>query len=465
MTGWDSSAPASHTAPATAAGSGGIRVGRARLLSTVLTPVVRYMAGRYLRLSPACSAGLPAPDVNSTYTLYLHIPFCESLCPYCAFNRFLFDEHKARDYYRQLRREMLLVRDLGYRFASLYVGGGTPTILLDELCETLDVARSLFGPMSVSCETNPNHLSAEYTTQLSKRVHRLSVGVQSFQDDLLKQMDRFHKFGSAAETLDRIRAAAPLFPSLNVDMIFNLPHQTEAMLRQDIETVIACGAQQTTFYPLVTSPSLGASLKSSVGQVEYSREARYYGIVLEMLQPEFEPLSVWTFLRDGTRALLDEYIVDTEEYVGLGSGGFSYLDGTLYVNTFSLQEYARAIEGGHLSISSCKHYGKGEQMRYRWMMELFGLHFDPQSFKRSFGSTLERSLFMEMLFMRLAGCFSQTDGGTLRLTPLGKYLSLVMMREFFAGVNRVRDQARQALNEEERAMCALAPQSAHTGSR
>ena len=201
-----------------------VGVGLSRLISQyVLTPYLQHTTRRYLRLEPAGLKTLPAPRPDRSYTLYAHVPFCESLCPYCSFNRFLFDEDSARRYFQRLREEMRMAHRLGYRFSSLYIGGGTPTILVDELAETIDLARELFPLQEVSCETNPNHLTPEIIQKLEGRVQRLSVGVQSFDDELLKEMGRFWKFGSGEETLARIRAAAPHFPSLNVDMIYNFP--------------------------------------------------------------------------------------------------------------------------------------------------------------------------------------------------------------------------------------------------
>lgn len=425
-----------------------------QILSThILTPYLKRMTRRYLRFEAARLTHLPGAQPGKAYTLYLHVPFCESLCHYCSFNRFIFDEDKAHAYFRRLRQEMRMAHELGYRFSSLYIGGGTPTVLIDELCETIDLARELFPIGDVSCETNPNHLTPDNIERLKNRVQRLSVGVQSFDDDLLKQMGRHQKFGSGQEILARIRAAAPHFLSLNVDMIFNFPQQTEKILRRDIEMVISSGAQQTTFYPLMTSPSVARSLDRTVGRVDYGREARYYEVILEYLQKEFKPMSAWTFLRQGT-GMIDEYIVDSDEYVGLGSGAFSYLDGSLYVNTFSLREYAQAIDTGRMSVSSSQSYGKREKMRYRFMMELFSLRFDRRHFRDIFHMQPEIGLFIEMMFMFLVGSFASISKNVITLTPRGKYLSVVMMREFFSGVNNVRDEARKALSEDEQ-MCAF----------
>jgi coproporphyrinogen III oxidase-like Fe-S oxidoreductase len=277
--------------------------------------------------------------------------------------------------------------------------------------------------------------------------------VQSFDDRLLVEMGRYQKFGSGVEILEKIRFAAPHFPSLNVDMIYNFPNQTEEILRHDIEMVRSSGAQQTTFYPLMTSPSVSKSLDRSVGKVDYGREARLYEIVLDELGHDFKPMSAWTFLRMGT-GMLDEYIVESEEYVGLGAGAFSFLEGTLYVNTFSPREYVRAIDAGRMSVSTRQSYGKREQMRYRFMMELFGLRFDRGRFQKSFGTPVELGLSIEMLFMFMTGSIAKVKRDAYFMTPRGKYLSVVMMREFFSGVNNVRDEARKALSEDER-LCAF----------
>jgi coproporphyrinogen III oxidase-like Fe-S oxidoreductase len=198
----------------------------------------------------------------------------------------------------------------------------------------------------------------------------------------------------------------------------------------------------------MTSPSVARNLARTVGKVNHLREAKFYEIILNTLQSEFKPMSAWTFLRAGT-GMIDEYIVEGEEYVGIGSGAFSYLDGTLYVNTFSLRQYGKDIEAGRMSVSARQRYAKREQMRYRFMMELFGLRFDRQRFQRSFDVPAERGLWLEMLFMALAGGFARFTPDSIFLTPRGKYLSVVLMREFFSGVNNVRDLARAALTDEE----------------
>ena len=425
----------------------------------MLTAVVRQCTKSYLKLNPTDDARVPAPKPGQKYMLYMHVPFCERLCPYCSFNRFPFAEDRARPYFASMRKEMMMLKELGYDFESLYVGGGTPTIMIDELCDTIDMARETFSIGEVSSETNPNHLIPSYLDKLQGRVQRLSVGVQSFDNDLLKQMDRYDKYGSGAEILERIGEASPYFTSLNVDMIFNFPAQTEDILINDIERVVESGTSQTTFYPLMASPSVARQLARTVGRVDYTRERTYYEIISELLaggpDPLFEHGSAWTFNKRGTGAagedaMIDEYVVDYEEYPAIGSGGITYLGDNLFVNTFSVNDYNAAIAAGRMSLMGKTTFSLRDRMRYRFMMQLFGLRLDKRQFERDFGCTVEAGLPVEMAFMKASGAFDRDTRDELTLTPKGRYLMVVMMRQFFIGVNNLRDQARAALVGEER---------------
>jgi len=421
------------------------------LTERILTTALRYTNRRVLRVSVGKDVALPPPRAGRPYMLYVHVPFCQRLCPYCSFNRFPFAEEAARAYFDSLREEMRRVADLGYPCSSVYVGGGTPTILVDELVETLDLARALFPVEEVSCETNPNHLIPEVVDPLTERVQRFSVGVQSFDDRLLRQMDRYDKYGSGREILERLQGVAGRFHSLNVDMIFNFPSQTLESLLRDTEMLRISGANQTTFYPLMTSPAVRRVLARKVGRVSYTREHLYYRALCEALDGAFEPATAWTFSRRAGE-MIDEYIVDYEEYVGVGSGAFSYLDGAIYVNTFSLREYGERVRTRGFSVSAFRRFPRREQMRYRFMMGLFGLRLDKQAFRERFGVGVDEGLRAEMAFFRAVGAFDRDDPECLTLTPKGRYLLVAMMREFFAGVNNFRDQARAALPPDERAL-------------
>ena len=168
----------------------------------------------------------------------------------------------------------------------------------------------------------------------------------------------------------------------------------------------------------------------------------------------YKASSAWTFTKSDSK-LIDEYIVEYEQYVGAGSGAFSYLNGKLFVNTFSLNQYENLIKRGISPVFAEKSFSTRDQMRYRMMMELFDLSLDKSKFKKDFGVSIDQALFPEMLFLKLAGAFSKNTSNILKVSNNNRYLMIVMMRQFFANVNILRDQARFALPADERLMCVV----------
>jgi coproporphyrinogen III oxidase-like Fe-S oxidoreductase len=420
-----------------------------RMLTLYLRPVMHSL----LKIRQAEGLRLPDARPNRAYSLYVHIPFCETLCPYCSFNRFSYREGLAREYFKDLRTELDLVSDQGYQFDTVYIGGGTPTILIDELAGLIDEIKDRFGVREVSCETNPNHLVPGIIDRLEGRVDRLSVGVQSFTPEILRSVHRLEKFGSPEQMLDRIAYAAPMFPTFNIDMIFNFPGQTGSMIRQDIETVIASSANQVTFYPLMVSRSVKRSI-GAMGKYDPMTELGMYRIIQHEISRAFKPQSVWTFTRQ-QHHLIDEYIASHEEYLGVGSGSFSYLDGRLFVNTFSLAAYHDAVTHQRIPLTGARGFSRAEQMRYRFLMQFFDGQLDRARFTRDFGITPETGLWKEMLFMKLFGAIHSDADGSYHLDPEKQYLVVVMMREFFNSVNQLRDQARRSLSTDEQLLCQV----------
>ena len=428
------------------------------LSERLLSNIVKVMNSHYLDMKPA-QGKLPGPNPGQRYMLYAHVPFCERLCPYCSFNRFPFQEDKARAYFDNLRTEMRMLADMGYNFDSMYVGGGTPTILMDELAETIRQARYLFDIQEVSSETNPNHLIPSHLEQLQGMVQRLSVGVQSFDNGLLKQMDRYKKYGSGEEIFERIQAAKSHFDLINVDMIFNFPSQTEEILRSDLEKIRACGAQQTTFSPLYVSHGTQQKMAQTLGKLDYPREYEFYKIIDETLaggeNPDFHRSTLWTFTRkdantDASAPQIEEYQTNYDDYPAIGSGSITHLAGALYVNHFSIADYNAAIESGKMSIMGKAAMSKRSLMRYSFLVNLYKLRLDKRAFKREFGCSVEAGLPAEMAFMALNGAFATNNADELTLTPRGRYLVVVMYRKFLSGMNNLREQARACLSGAER---------------
>jgi coproporphyrinogen III oxidase-like Fe-S oxidoreductase len=413
------------------------------LVEKLITYVARRKNESYLQFSSPAIPEVTRQTSNTPALLYVHIPFCEELCPYCSFNRVVFREDIARLYFEALRKEIIMYRELGYAFEGLYVGGGTPTVLIDELAAILALIKQTYPVKEISVETNPNHLTeANLRILKASGVNRLSVGVQTFDNDLLKAIERFHKYGSGEEIGERIRTTQGIFQTLNIDMIFNFPLQTLAILEKDLSTLVNLGVDQITYYPLMVSTSTEAAMKRKLGVVDYDRGRSFYEMIIAMLSPHYRPSTAWCFSR--SEAPIDEYVVNYEEYAGLGSGSIGYLGGIAYANTFDIMEYIAKINNGIMPITGKKVFSLKERLRYDFLMKLFGMTLDLRYLAARYGTSIYKYLWPEITFFLLVGGLRK-QGGVLSLTKKGRYYWVLMMREFFIGVNNFRDFCRAEL--------------------
>lgn len=419
-------------------------------MQTLLTYALRRMNRRYMSFEEApVTNALPEPTPGRVYLLYLHIPFCEVLCPFCPFHRVEYQPERTKRYYGVLRKEIERATADGYRFGELYVGGGTPTVMPEQLAETIELVRRHHPISRVSVETNPDDLADPRLSRLREAgVNRLSVGVQSLDDAMLRAMQRYEKFGSSADIQERIATVTQEFDTVNVDMIFNVPGQTDESLARDLATLTdRLGVDQVSWYPLMTAHATRKSMEKHIGEVDFSREGElYHRIAAHMLDAGYVRSSAWCFSRSGSM-MIDEYITEEEEYLGLGSGAFSYLRGTLYASTFSINHYLRLADGGGTGIVRSRQMGERDQMRYYLLMFLFSGSLDLEAAERRFHGRFRRVLFPELTALRLARAVRR-DGSRLQLTERGYYLWVMMMREFFIGVNVFRDEMRHLIRHE-----------------
>ncbi len=369
-------------------------------------------------------------------SLYVHIPFCRTLCPFCCFNRYLLDETKARRYFVNLKREVELYIEHGFHFSDVYFGGGTPTVMMEELIDFLDFLKRCFNVKQISLETTHREINKETLDALKKAgVNRLSIGVQSFDNDLLRAMGRL--VGSGEEAIEKLKMAQGQFDTVNADFIFNFPTQTTAQFEKDVTTFKALGIDQATFYPLMPSPHKKTRLERRFNQVDTKHEKDFYDIILrELYQGGYKASTAWCFSR-GDR-LIDEYIIDYDDYIGVGAGSVGFLNGDFFVNTFSLERYDQLISQGKLPLVRWRRLSEREYLRYYMLTKLFGMSLDPQRFRQRFNSDVNRKLWWELTFFRRCGLVK--DNGTINVTPKGMYTLCVMQKEFFAALNTLRER-------------------------
>jgi len=231
------------------------------------------------------------------------------------------------------------------------------------------------------------------------------------------------------------------FDAVNVDMIYDLPGQTREMVREDVRILRDLGMDQLTFYPLMDG---GTDSWRTLRRTDRRKQRRLYYEIVLALGGEYEPVSAWCFSR--RKGTPDEYIVTHDEYAGLGSGAFGYLNGALYANSFDVEEYIETLGDGRLPIVADVKVPDHAQIRYDLLMRLFSGSFDASLMEGKYGKALARGLWKELLLFRAAGTIVRRDGRYL-LTPRGRYHMVILMREFFAGTNRMREFLGRGLSD------------------
>ncbi|HZF69456.1 radical SAM protein, partial [Sulfuricurvum sp.] len=282
------------------------------VIEQIASAVMKRAVKKYLRLVPSTISLPPASD-EIPRLLYIHIPFCLTLCPYCSFHKFRFDEPSAKRYFELLHDEMRMVHALGYRFDSIYFGGGTTTILPHELGNTIDLAKSLFSIREVSCESDPSHLNDLEDADLYGKIDRLSIGIQSFNDRHLQKIGRYKKFGSGDEQYAKVSAVLGDFPIVNIDMIYNYPDQSEEELHREIDTILRLRPSQVTFYPLMYAPGIRENLSKRWGVLSNTKDADFYRIITERMSEVYTQRSSWAWSLS-SEGIIDEYVIKRSEY-------------------------------------------------------------------------------------------------------------------------------------------------------
>lgn len=407
------------------------------MLANLFGFMTRREGKKFLKLSPEIDDSVITPSGfgENGLSLYIHIPFCRTLCPFCCFNRYLFKEDKARRYFRHLKKELDIYIERGFKFPDFYFGGGTPTLLMDELIGFIEYLKQNFEVKRISLETTPNEVNRENIASLKAAgINRLSIGVQSFDKDILRFMGRLSC--SKEELEEKLLMAQGEFDTLNVDFVFNFPSQTLEKFEADVDTFKKLGIDQATFYPLMASPHKKNTLERRFNRVDTSREKKFYEVILRDVYAEgYKASTVWCFSK-GER-MIDEYIIDFDDYIGIGAGSVSMLKENFYVNSFSLERYGEFLNSNRLPIVGWRKLSEDEYLRYYLLTKLFGMEIDKEKFYLRFDADIHHKLRSELLFLKLFGLVEEEE--KIKVTPKGMYPVSVMMKEFFASLNNLRE--------------------------
>jgi coproporphyrinogen III oxidase-like Fe-S oxidoreductase len=371
---------------------------------------------------------------NKTYSLYIHIPFCENLCEFCFFHKFPYNENNIIKYYKALIDEIDLISKKDFKINNVYIGGGTPTIYLPGLINLLEKVNNTFNVQSISIETDPFHINEQAIKLLKNaNVNRLSIGIQSFNEHVLNKAGRINKT-SIEEMEGNIRTACEVFETVNIDLIFNFKKQNIRHINFDMEKVLELCPQQITYYPIMEH---NKRLFDDI--VNTNRERKIYYYIIDNLQKFYSMNSVWSFALKNN--IYDEYLVDNLEFLCAGCGAFGYYQGILYANSFNLDNYINKINKGRLPIVAYKKLNSFEKIMYLLTIKLYSLKFNKYEITKTLDNG-DNKIYRSLInYLKMANII-HIDKDYISLTKHGLYHWLNVMKHFYINVNTLREFCR-----------------------
>jgi coproporphyrinogen III oxidase-like Fe-S oxidoreductase len=358
------------------------------------------------------------------FGLYLHIPFCRQICPYCPYNKELYHPEVAERYTKAVIKEIDIYSTLigNKPVASFYIGGGTPTTMLhsgiDKILEHIFKAFNMQS--DIHMESHPNDLSLDNLNTISQMgVKHLSMGVEALHNHHLKTLHRPYNVRQVMTAVDR--AVSNGFQCVNVDTIFALPNQTYSEVQQAGHLLIEMGVDQIAAYPIFRFPyTKWAQIvkEKNYKNASIFKKRKMLGILEKIFYDAgFERTSVWAFTRKGVPKYCS---VTVPLYVGLGASGGSYLRDIFYLNTFNATEYIRALESGRLPIALSLDLTEAMQMAGWLYWRIYETRFKRSDFKKRFGKEFDKIYGKYMKLLSLVG-FLEEDGDEIVLSDNGTY--------------------------------------------
>ena len=277
---------------------------------------------------------------NKVKSLYIHIPFCEHLCDYCDFPKLQYFRNFAKDYLVALKKELDSYHIDKNDIQTIYVGGGTPTALEDDLfLELLKIIKPYSeGVKEYTFEANPESLSKEKLQMMKEyHVNRLSIGVESTNDDVLKAINRHHTFKDVQTAVLNARNLG--FDNINVDLIIGLPQVSKSLLIKDLDNVLTLNVDHISCYSLSVHPNTVFGIKK-IEEPSGDLARDYYDIVEDkLLKNGFIHYEISNWCKPGKESLHNFTYWKDEQYYGIGLGASGYIDDIRYTNTRNIQKY------------------------------------------------------------------------------------------------------------------------------
>lgn len=280
----------------------------------------------------------------SCVSLYIHIPFCSTLCPFCDFTKLTVNDARFQDYITACCNEIKhYYKTPKIQLTSIFFGGGTPSLLptlfLKQLLKTVQATFDCSDLQEITLEANPEDISKEYLQALSDlKVTRISLGVQTFNDDECKFLGRGHTTKQSHEALKLIKSFSF---DLNIDLMFGLPNTSIKNLHHSLNTSVMYNPTHISTYSLTIEPGT-LFFRDNVKKATSDEDYTYYSYIIDFLtQHHFFQYEVSSFAKPGYECLHNKRYWQFEPYIGVGLGAHSLLNSYRYHTTSSLHNYLK----------------------------------------------------------------------------------------------------------------------------
>ncbi|MBX4150020.1 radical SAM family heme chaperone HemW [Paenibacillus sp. FSL W7-1279] len=379
-----------------------------------------------------------------TEAVYIHIPFCTNKCFYCDFNSYVLKDQPVMDYLRALDKEMELTVQANPpgRIKSIFVGGGTPTVLKpDEMEYFLQSVKRHFPEWSddieFSMEANPGTTDLEKLSVMREGgVNRISFGVQAFQNSLLTGIGRIHDTDDVYRSLENARRAG--FDNMSIDLMFGLPNQTLDMLAESVDKALELGLPHYSIYSLkVEENTLFHTMyqRNQLPLPDEEDELNMYLLLMERMQAAgYKQYEISNFAKPGFESRHNMTYWRNEDYYGLGAGAHGYIGRQRHVNIKGVNPYNEAANQGLPRLESFE-VSREEAMEDFLMVGLRVLDGVSRSrFRQQFGISMEEVFAGPLNKMVGAGLLDSTDDG-YKLSSKGILFGNDVFAEFIGSLS------------------------------
>lgn len=288
--------------------------------------------------------------------LYIHIPFCDKICNYCDFTAFQGANSKIEEYVEALNKEIELKGNKDFLIDSIFIGGGTPSFIDREyIFKILEKVRENFTVLDnieISIETNPKTFDKKKLEYYKKaKINRVSIGVQSFNDKILKELGRNH---NSKEALESIELVKKIGFDINLDLIFGYQSQTIEDILYDLEMVKKINPEHISYYALIIEEKTKFKALQNAGKLNFldeETERKMYHLIVEKLEKiGLKQYEVSNFSKIGKESVHNKKYWNCKEYLGLGISAHSYLKDERFSNTVDFTKYIKELQKGNIPV-------------------------------------------------------------------------------------------------------------------